>query len=172
MKKNLAIILLVFLSINLYAERVDKNTAMKVAKTMVNDVDLNNISTRSYNNLYIFSGDNGFVIVSADDRVTPIIGYSNNNAFVLNNDMTNVAYWLDKANDEIQYAIDNDIEATDEIKREWKNLAQGIRPDVRNRSVVEALLTTEWNQDAPYNEMCPGGSMTGYGSSHEILELA
>lgn len=165
MKKNLAIILLVFLSINLYAERVDKNTAMKVAKTMVNDVDLNNISTRSYNNLYIFSGDNGFVIVSADDRVTPIIGYSNNNAFVLNNDMTNVAYWLDKANDEIQYAIDNDIEATDEIKREWKTLAQGIRPDVRNRSVVEALLTTEWNQDAPYNEMCPGGSMTGCGAT-------
>ena len=138
MKKNLAIILLVFLSINLYAERVDKNTAMKVAKTMVNDVDLNNISTRSYNNLYIFSGDNGFVIVSADDRVTPIIGYSNNNSFVLNNDMTNVAYWLDKANDEIQYAIDNDIEATDEIKREWKTLAQGIRPDVRNRSVVDS----------------------------------
>ena len=83
MKKNLTIILLVFLSINLYAERVYKNTAMKVANTIVGEVDLDEVTTRSYSNLYIISSENSFVIVSADDRAKPVIGYSNENPFVI-----------------------------------------------------------------------------------------
>lgn len=161
MKKNLTIILLVFLSINLYAERVDKNTAMKVAKTMVGDADFNEVTTRSYSNLYIFSSDNSFVIVSADDRAKPVIGYSDENPFIINGGNTNVNYWLNQINDEIQYAIDNDIEATEDIQKEWKTLVKGVKPEAKNRSAVDALTTTKWNQDAPFNGMCPGNSMTG-----------
>ena len=165
MKKNIAIILLVFLSINLYAERVDKNTAMKVAKTMVGDVDFNEVTTRSYSNLYIFSSDNSFVIVSADDKARPVIGYSNENPFVINGNNTNIDYWLNQINSEIQYAIDNDIEATEDIQKEWKTLVKGVKPEAKHRSAVDALLTTKWSQDEPYNNMCPGGSMTGCGAT-------
>lgn len=165
MKKNLTIILLVFLSINLYAERVDKNTAMKVANTIVGEVDLDEVTTRSYSNLYIFSSENSFVIVSADDRAKPVIGYSNENPFVIKGGNTNVNYWLNQINEKIQYAIDNDIEATEDIKKEWNMLVKGVKPEAKNRSAVDALLTTKWNQNEPFNGMCPGGSMTGCGAT-------
>lgn len=161
MKKTLLILSLFLLTIQLSAERVNKETALKVAKTIVSKTDLNEMATRNHNNLYIFSSDNSFVIVSADDRVRPIIGYSDNNSFALSETKTNVNYWLDKVNDEIQYAIDNNLEATEEIQNEWKTLLAGNTPTPKNRAVVDALLTTQWDQDSPFNNMCPGGSVTG-----------
>ena len=161
MKKNVIIILLLFLSVNLFAERVDKNTAMKVAKTIVNKADLNEIATRNYSNMYIFSGENSFVIVSADDRVSPIIGYSDSNPFAINDATVNINYWLRKINNDIQIAIDNKAEATEEIRNEWETLIAGNKLTPKSRSAVEALMKTQWNQDDPYNNLCPGGSMTG-----------
>lgn len=161
MKKLLLIVSLVFLSVHLYAERVDENTALKVANTIVKDAKFDVMATRSYSNFYIFSSENSFVIVAADDRVKPIIGYSDSNPFVLNENMTNVNYWLGKVNNEIQYVVDNDIKATEEIENEWKTLLAGNSLAPKSRATVEPLLTTKWNQGAPFNNMCPGGSVTG-----------
>ena len=163
MKKLLLIVSLVFLSVHLYAERVDENTALKVANTIVKDAKFDVMATRSYSNFYIFSSENSFVIVAADDRVKPIIGYSDSNPFVLNENMTNVNYWLGKVNNEIQYVVDNDIKATEEIENEWKTLLAGNSLAPKSRATVEPLLTTKWNQGAPFNNMCPT-----YGSERTV----
>ena len=155
MKKILLIVSLFFLSIHLYAERVDRNTAMKVANTVIEKVDFELVATRSHNNFYIFSNDNSFVIVSADDRVKPIIGYSDSNPFVISESMTNVNYWLNRVDEQIQYVIDNNIKATAEIQNEWNTLLSGNKLTPKNRASVDALLTTLWDQDAPFNNMCP-----------------
>lgn len=125
------------------------------------------MATRGYSNFYIFSSESSFVIVAADDRVKPIIGYSDTNPFVIREDMTNVAYWLDKVNNEIQYVIDNNIEATAEIENEWKTLVNGNKPNPKHRASVDALLTTLWNQSAPFNNMCPL-----YGSERTVTGCA
>lgn len=163
MKKLLLIVSLVFLSVHLYAERVDENTALKVANTIVKDAKFDVMATRSYSNFYIFSSENSFVIVAADDRVKPIIGYSDSNPFVLNENMTNVNYWLGKVNNEIQYVVDNDIKATEEIENEWKTLLAGNSLAPKSRATVEPLLTTKWNQGEPFNNMCPT-----YGSERTV----
>lgn len=163
MRKFLLILSLVFLSVHLYAERVDMNTAMKVANTVVKNVDFEVMATRSYSNFYIFSSDNGFVIVAADDRVKPILGYSDSNPFVINENMTNVNYWLGKVNKEIQYVIDKNIEATEEIENEWKTLLSGNSLTPKNRAAVQPLLTTKWNQGTPFNNLCPT-----YGSERTV----
>lgn len=155
MRKFLLIVSLIFLSVHLYAERIDRNTALKVANTIVEKADFEVVATRSHSNFYIFSSDNSFVIVSADDRVRPIIGYSDTNPFVINENMTNVNYWLDKVDNEIQYVIDNDIKATEEIANEWNALLAGNKLAPKNRASVSPLLTTEWDQSTPYNDMCP-----------------
>lgn len=160
MRKFLLILSLVFLSVHLYAERVDVNTAMKVANTMVKNTDFDVVATRGYSNFYIFSSENSFVIVAADDRVKPVIGYSDSNSFVLNENMTNVNYWLNKVNAEIQYVVDNNIKATEEIENEWKTLLAGNTLTPKNRASVSPLLTTQWDQGAPFNNMCPSVSST------------
>lgn len=165
MKKNLTLILMLLLSINLYAERVDKSSAMKVANAMLGEVKLNEVTTRSYSNLYIFSNENSFVIISADDRTYPIIGYSYENPFAADAMTSNINYWLDKVNNEIQYVIDNNIEATVEIQNQWQELINGKQMTRGDRAIVEPLITTKWDQGSPYNEMCPGGCVTGCGAT-------
>ena len=70
---------------------------------------------------YVFGTENndGFVIVAADDRVTPILGYSDENGFSADNMPENLKWWLGEYAKQIQYVIDNDIQPTAEISQKW-----------------------------------------------------
>lgn len=159
MKKILLLIVSLCLSLSMMAKHIDTQTAMKIAKTFIpesNFVELR--SGVTYSNIYIFSSKNSFIIISADDRAIPILAYSDEFPFVMENMPDNITDWMTSLNEEIQYAIDNNIEATAEIRSDWDNLRKGIKPQTKNRAAVKPLVKTHWNQDAPYNNMCPGGS--------------
>lgn len=144
------------------AERVDKHLALKVAETFMPNsefVDLR--KTIDYKNFYIFSTENSFVIVSADDRVMPILAYSDDFPFVTEEMPANISYWMNSLNEEIQYVIDNDIAASKEIESDWDNLKNGVKPESEHRSFVAPLVVTHWDQNVPYMNMCPGGSVAG-----------
>jgi hypothetical protein len=70
---------------------------------------------------YVFGTENnkGFVIVSGDDRVVPVLGYSDINGFSADNMPDNLAWWLGEYAKQIQFAIENDIEPTQEIIQKW-----------------------------------------------------
>src|SRR5690349_19880582 len=75
-----------------------KNGAeMSLAFTSASKAYSNASLTAPVNYFYVFNaGDkNGFVIVAADDNVTPILGYSNEGEIVEKNIPTNVAKWLE-----------------------------------------------------------------------------
>lgn len=99
---------------------------------------------------YVFNagGDNGYVIVSGDDRVEPILGYVDKGTFDPNNIPDNMRSWLQGYADQIKYIIDNNIQPNDPIIKK-RNKVQGTK-----HSVGE-LLTTRWNQGHPYNLTCP-----------------
>ena len=166
MRKLFLLLIISLMSLSLMAERIEESTALNVAKTIMPQSQLVDISSKTgFNNFYIFSDDNSFVIVAADDRATPILGYSNDFPFVVENMPENINYWLTSLNDEIQYAIDNSIAASDDIRSDWEDLKNGIKPEPKHRASVEPLVATHWNQGAPYNNMCPGGSVTGCGAT-------
>ena len=99
---------------------------------------------------YVFNagGDNGYVIVSGDDRVEPILGYVDKGSFDPNNIPENMRSWLQGYADQIKYIVDNNIQPNDPIIKK-RNKVQGTK-----HSVGE-LLTTRWNQGHPYNLTCP-----------------
>lgn len=70
---------------------------------------------------YVFGTENneGFVIVAGDDRITPVLGYSGTTGFSSDNMPDNLKWWLGEYTRQIQFAIDNDIEPTPEIKQRW-----------------------------------------------------
>ena len=68
----------------------------------------------------------GFVIVSADDIVIPILGYSTTSKFDATDIPDNAAKWLEGYLDQIRYAIENNLEPSDEIKTEWQELLNNI----------------------------------------------
>ena len=121
------------------------------------DKNFRNItSATTFKNFYIFNADDGgFVIVSADDRAVPVLGYSDNGFINAGNLPENFKWWLGEYEREIDYAIVNDIAADEVIKEEWAALRAGQPIPLREAKGVAPLLQTHWGQDPYYNVLCP-----------------
>ena len=153
---TLIVALVLMVAMPTFAERVTSETAQKVATTFLNNngakaAQLTDLSKEAgFKNLYIFNGNPGFVVMAADDCVQPILGYSLTGKFVAENMPTNVSGWLQGYNDEIQYAIDNKVRASDETSKLWKELADGNTKAAKAVAVVNALVQTKWDQNGFY----------------------
>ena len=91
---------------------------------------------------YVFTDtDNyGFVIVSGEDQLNPIVGYSEN---AVSGEMPPaLSAWLDEYR---QYV--NDVRLG-----KVQPLQQGAR---LTSTHIEPMLVTAWGQDEPYNNICP-----------------
>ena len=91
---------------------------------------------------YVFNAtDNeGFVIVSADDRTEAILGYADNGYFDQDNQPSNVKAWFEYYEQSIRSLGD----------------APARAPQQRTpHAAIEPLIKTKWNQDTPYNLQCP-----------------
>ena len=106
---------------------------------------------------YVFdiSPVKGFVIVSADDNLKPVIGYSTESNFNTNFAHTNLESWVNKASSKIYHSIQLHVAANADISNAWSAYAQGVRPTNLKSNTVNPLLTTTWSQDPYYNSMCP-----------------
>jgi len=109
--------------------------------------------------IYIFSaGKNAFVMVSGDDRITPILGYSNEGGFISKNMPGNVTYMLNTYTGEIDYAVKNNISATKATTNQWTNLINNTISGAQPKSstyVAPLLKELTWDQQPYYNALCP-----------------
>jgi len=168
MKKiHIFITLTTLFSLSVFANPVDVKTAQKAATTFLNNngakaTQLTDLSEAAgFPNLYIFTTENSFVVMSADDCVQPILGYSFTGSFVAEGMPENVRGWLQGYNDEIQHAINHKLKATIKTIHSWKQLVEGKTDVAKSEIIVGELLTTKWNQHAPFNDYCPTGTVTG-----------
>ena len=180
MKRNLLLSLIIALSLPILGNPVDENTAKqlaqnfwkennimgvrgdKVFKKRMDDARFVNVATRcGYSEFYIFNNEDGkgFVLISADDCVTPILAYSHDNNFATENLPPNLKGWLDGYAEQIRMAVEMRATASDEIRADWECLRQGKNLPIRSETQVYPLIATTWNQNYPYNELCP----TDYG---------
>ncbi len=97
----------------------------------------------------------GFVIVAADDAVTPVIAYSGESYFDSNFQKTGVVNWVNKAAGQIHNVILQQIQADAHTTSLWSAYAQGINPGSAKSTGVGPLLSTTWNQLPYYNQFCP-----------------
>lgn len=105
---------------------------------------------------YVYNIDNGFVIVSADDRVKPILGYSTEGAF----DPQDIPFGLQDLfrsyTEEIGAIMQHVPSADAQLQAEWQSLTDGSYQPVRGTRAVDALLTNNnWQQNNGYNYYCP-----------------
>ena len=98
-------------------------------------------------------GRKGFVMLSGDDRIKPVLGYSYESSFRTKDIPENLQGWLDGKRKEIAYALAMaDFVAVPEITEQWNHLSEiGAALSV----VVQPLLQTTWDQNAYYNQYCP-----------------
>lgn len=107
--------------------------------------------------VYIYNaGDAGFVIVAADNRVRPILGYSTEGAYNPNHIPPAFMSWIQSYEDEIQYAIDNEISATSSTTQAWQALLSGTLFRQKGTTASGSpMITTKWGQGNRYNSQCP-----------------
>ncbi len=129
----------------------------KPARYDVDTAVFENIGKRLYNEFYIFNNTagKGFIIVSADDCVEPIIAYSYDNNFNLDDMPDNIRWWLDGCAEDIRQAVAKRQNATEDVRMDWKCLDEGRHTPLRSNTVVSPLIQTKWNQRPYYNALCP-----------------
>ncbi|MDR1791877.1 MAG: thiol protease/hemagglutinin PrtT [Bacteroidales bacterium] len=110
---------------------------------------------------YVFNatGD-GFVIVAGDDRVLPILGYSDKGNFGAENIPDNCKKWLENYKSQIRYVVENEILATEEIEQQWADFYNNVSQKTQ-KAAVSPLLSTTWDQSPYYNQLCPSNTVTG-----------
>ena len=109
------------------------------------------------NALYVFNFDGGYIIVAADDVALPILAFGEEGCFDANNIADGLAYYLRFYARQIEYAVSNNMTADPEIAEQWEQISNtGVIQGGRStRSDVAPLISTNWNQDNPYNLLCP-----------------
>lgn len=92
---------------------------------------------------YVFSSsDNkGFVIISGDDELKPVVGYSDNAC--LSEMPTALAEWLDEYSSYVNDVRNGLIEPA---------MSKAVAPTGK---AIAPMLETSWNQSSPYNNKCP-----------------
>lgn len=165
--KYIFLLLLSILTLPNYAENVTEQKARELATqflrtargTRSSSVSLElvyngkNTSTRSIGTsspLYIYNNvsGKGFVIVSGDDAAMPILAYSDENNFRVENMPPNVRNWLEGYESEIRYIQQNQIKASPECTRAWQNATRA------EDTYIAYLRTPYWDQVSPYNSEC------------------
>ena len=176
MKRLIALILMMSIGFSLIGGPIDETTAKqlaqsfwkdnntmavrdgKVFKKKMDDARFVNVAAQyGYSEFFIFNNTagKGYVIMAADDCVTPILGYSYENNFDDGELPPNFKAWLDGYAEQIRAAVAIKAQATAEIRSDWECLRQSKPLPIKSEKAVSPLVQTKWNQAPYYNAQCP-----------------
>lgn len=99
----------------------------------------------------------GFVIVAGDDRIQPILAFSDEGAFVTENIPAHIRFFLEGYTEEIQYTIENQQYDNEVTLKKWETLLSGDILEQKDGDVVVGPLlgNNKWDQTKYYNNLCP-----------------
>ena len=162
MKKLLFIAFTLLAAFHLSAAPVDVTTARETAQRFVLEKNYSGVLrapisgqlTLAYTEMnsqkmdlaafYVFNTNNGFVIVSGDDRAEQILGYGDQ-PFDITRIPCNMRAWLNTYKEQLEY-----LQAHEGLQVETPSM---MAPSMRTPSVAP-LLTAMWDQEAPYWNQC------------------
>ncbi len=152
---------------------VEKETARTVAKNFVierinhhqlkweaDDVNITDVLTYNIDGsaaYYVFSNNgSGYIIVSADDQLTPVFGYSDYGIYPEIGKATNFDYFVHSFANQVKYVRENQAETPSDIAYQWQSYKSGnLDYSPAATTDVAPLLLSIWDQVFPYNAMCP-----------------
>ncbi|MBP5392555.1 MAG: C10 family peptidase [Bacteroidaceae bacterium] len=163
MKKLLTLLLALFCVAGVWAEDVTEEQALEQALEFLTNTPATPgsprhtssgtpqlVAAKKVSGLYVFNIKNngGFVIVSNDDRTRPILGYSDRGNVNPSEMPDNMKAWLQGYADEIAWLQKQNTKVARPKKARNK-------VGSHNTTAITPMLTSQWYQDAPYNNLCP-----------------
>ena len=157
----MALVSLLVMAMAVWANPISKESARQKAQAILTEqlaakglrsgarpvtlTQVEEASTTLYGDkLYLFNAadGNGFVIMSGDDRLEPVLGYATSGSIDMDNLPVNLRSWLQHYADEIEY-----------MQREGISQTRATVTDCG--APIESQLTCKWNQNPVYNKLCP-----------------
>lgn len=145
-------------ALNFYIEQFNRFEGTLSAK----QVSIRSVFTSSESDQQFYHVFNmlpaGFVMVSSENRLNPILGYSFTNDFGFKNQPPNVKWWLQQYVDQVKYVRAKQLVRDNTVAEKWDHYLNDefiTESSLKEAKEVEPLLTTEWDQDWSYNFFCP-----------------
>ncbi|WP_455586510.1 thiol protease/hemagglutinin PrtT [Bacteroides sp.] len=99
------------------------------------------------------TSEGGFIIISGDDIVAPVLAYSNTGKFEVENMPSNLQDWMGYYREQINWAREQNMPPSASTVELWSKLERGMLSDNGEEEVL--METALWNQGTPYNKLCP-----------------
>ncbi len=174
MRKLSATLLLLLFSAGVFSGEVPEKPALKAAMNFMAEkaqqYHFRELNTGQYAiqsireagvllyHIINFSGG-GFVIVSGQDMLRPVIAYAPDGAFNIQNTPPSATYLMDGYKQEILFHLQKGNQADYEIASEWQRLlSDDFQPVKGQAKDVSPLLLSKWDQGKYYNELCPAAA--------------
>ena len=163
------IIFIYIIAFNLiFSLPISENFAIEISENFYYSKNDRRISSFSveYTETYINNNDNvfyiihlnpeGFILISADNFILPVLGYSFENNYSSNDIPTNIEYLFNLYSKQM---IEQREESNQDnyIGSQWEKFSNLVEYESQNRS-VSPLISARFDQGTPWNDMCPEDS--------------
>lgn len=151
----LSLLLLLGVGLNLWAGPIDRQRAGELAAKFVRldpreealrSTELGQLGLEPAYHIFNDRDHSGFVIISGQEGMPPILGYSQEGLLQANKLPEQLVELLNKYELRIKELRRGSVGNPGESQSIWKHYP---------KAVVGPLLTCEWNQSAPYNDLAP-----------------
>jgi hypothetical protein len=146
---------------NIYYERVQSFQKMK--PDMIRITEEFTVKMAGDPVYYVFNigNDAGFVIVSAENLVYPVLGYSFNGRYRTDDQNISFKEMMQLYEDQIIHAREVETAFIPEVEEAWEKYNKDQFIPAKDVMTVGPICKTTWDQDGYYNDSCPGNSVTG-----------
>lgn len=118
---------------------------------------------------YVFNNPaGGWVILSAEDRIMPVIAYSDEGSFRTEGMPDNITEWMDGVSRAIAGVRADDSAVPAAVSEAWAQLGQ----TPKSSATGKYYETANWDQEDPYNRKCPRDPIDGKTSAAGCMATA
>lgn len=163
MKRIISTLFIILLAcIGAKADFVSEQQAREIAERWFPSGELSLSLNGQQSIWYINNSQGGWILLSADDSTSPVLGYNDEGSIHPDNLVPQLKAWLGDCEKGILQARERKIAASDEIKLLWK--MAGTRTKAASGKLLQ---TASWGQDSPFNDLCP--TVTEKGSKKKSI---
>jgi len=175
MRKNITLAIILLTSvITGYAKQADQSLIRKVALNFYfehsrltegftySSIGIRQMTPTNYNGRTVYYtirlNPKGWIIVAADDAVTPVLAYSFEDNMNSSSLPPQYISWMEKYQKQINDAVTRNLPASAGISADWEkysNYDQNQPLDPQMIAGVDPLIIHTWDQGYPYNIDCP-----------------
>jgi len=150
----------------IFAAPISEELAINVAENFYFSKNDPRENTFSIESIAIYSVDeenvfyiielspNGFILVSYDNLIRPVLAYSFEEEYRYDNLPTNLTYIFNLYNKQLKEQKESRTIADEFISNEWDKYSRFVEYETQTRSVAP-LISARFDQGTAWNDMCP-----------------